>query len=286
MGRQNRLQGLRQAVEEMAATGSSLDEIASTLVDSTAGLDAERRAVLWLYARACTDASGGQAEAGGLSSDTGRVHASARPSEPETRAERGRGKLPYIRCPNCGLTTYTTRDQARASECPGCGEPLWSHAHRAKAAGPRGAEAPSRAIVAGALELARDELGMEIALLTEIAGGRETVRSEAGEWPPIGSLKDASVSLEDTFCNALLEGRIGNYVADAAGDERVRDLAMAHELGIRAWIGVPLTLADARVYTLCCLAREARPTLGEGEVRFLSGLAESVRAALERAASG
>jgi hypothetical protein len=35
-----------------------------------------------------------------------------------------------------------------------------------------------------------------------------------------------------------------------------------------------------RLYVLCCLHRERRPSLGEKEVRLLSGLAESVRVEL------
>ena len=38
----------------------------------------------------------------------------------------------------------------------------------------------------------------------------------------------------------------------------------------------PLTGADAQLYVLCCLAREARPDLGEADVRFLTGLTESL----------
>jgi hypothetical protein len=34
------------------------------------------------------------------------------------------------------------------------------------------------------------------------------------------------------------------------------------------------------LYILCCLDRETRPSLGEREVRLLSGLAESVRVEL------
>jgi ribosomal protein S27E len=284
----NQLQGLRQAIEEMAAAGASLDDIATTLVDSTTGLDAERRAVLWLYARACTEAARAQGEAGGPPrTDTGRVHASGRPSEPDRRGERKRGRMPYVRCPNCGLTTYATRDRARASECPGCGEPLWprKRARAEKPGRPAGRPVEGGAI-AGILALAREQLGMDVAVLTEIAAGHETVRAAAGEWPPIGSLEDGSVPFEDTFCNQLFEGRIGNFVGDASADERVRDLGMARDYGVRAWIGVPVDVANARLYMLCCLAREARPALGEAEVRFLSGLAESARAELEGAVSG
>jgi GAF domain-containing protein len=89
------------------------------------------------------------------------------------------------------------------------------------------------------------------------------------------------VPLEDTLCQRLLEGRIGNYVRDAAADERVRDLAMARELGVRAWLGVPIQPSSTELYMLCCLAREVRPDLGDREVRLLRGLAESVLAELQ-----
>ena len=184
--------------------------------------------------------------------------------------------MPYVRCPNCGLTTYSTRNRSLASECPGCGEPLWEGEDDAATR----AERSAKAAIAGALALARDQLGMDVALVTELAEERELVLENAGEWPPVGSLEGGAVPLEETFCNALLEGRIEQLVADAASDERVRDLALSRDLGVRAWIGVPLTVTDARIYMLCCLAREARPDLGDDAIRFLTGLAETVRTQL------
>ena len=43
----------------------------------------------------------------------------------------------------------------------------------------------------------------------------------------------------------------------------------------------PRPAEDARAYVLCCLAREARPDLGEADIRFLQGVAESLRPLLE-----
>jgi GAF domain-containing protein len=107
------------------------------------------------------------------------------------------------------------------------------------------------------------------------------VRRAAGEWPGLDSLVGSSLPIEDTICQQLLEGRIGNVVADVQADIRVRHLAPAAEFGVGAWIGVPIEPADAELYMLCCLAREARPSFGEREVRLLRGLAESVRAELQ-----
>ena len=59
------------------------------------------------------------------------------------------------------------------------------------------------------------------------------------------------------------------------------ELSDGRTLGIGAYLGVPIRLEDMRLYVLCCLDRERRPSLGEKEVRLLSGLAESVRVELQ-----
>ena len=265
------LDGLREAVAERADAGETLDEIVSTIVDG-AGLDAERRAALWLYARSCAAAD--RVQPGG-----GRVHASGRRSEPDRAGEREVGEMPYVRCPNCGLTSYMARNRWRAGECPGCGGALWTDsAVRVGASADAGQPGGG---IAGALTLAHEQLDMDVALLTQVDDGRETVRESVGEWPVIGSLDGQSVAFEETFCARLLEGRISNIVSDAARDEGVNDLEMARALGVGAWIGVPIRASDARLYILCCLASEARPNLDDADVRFLTGLSETVASALE-----
>lgn len=279
------LDGLRGAIADMADAGATLEEIASTIVE-TAGLDSERRAALWLYARSCTATTTGAATASDrAASGGGRVHASARPSEPSAAGESEVREMPYVRCPNCGLTSYTARNRWRAGECPGCGEALWADHSGQVVRSSAGATAEAGGI-AGALALARGQLDMDVALLTEIEKGFEVVRQSAGDWPALGSLDGRSVAIEETFCNRLLEGRVSNFVTDAAGDERVSDLGMARDFGVGAWIGVPLELSDARLYMLCCLAREARPSLSATDVRFMTGLGESVAAELALAGGG
>jgi GAF domain-containing protein len=130
------------------------------------------------------------------------------------------------------------------------------------------------------MRLTRDLLDTDVAILTEIRHGRETTRRFAGEWPGLGSFEGLSSPLQETVCQQMLEGRIENYIRDAQGDDRVNALPMVHQLGVGAYLGVPIRLDDLRLYVLCCLDRESRPSLGEREVRLLSGLAESVRVEL------
>ena len=130
------------------------------------------------------------------------------------------------------------------------------------------------------MRLTRDLLDADVAVLSEIAHGRETARRAAGDWPGMDSFEGLWSRLEDTVCQRMLEGRIGNYICDAQSDDRVNDLPMVRQLGIGAYLGVPIRLDDVHLYILCCLGRETRPSLGEREVRLLSGLAESVRVEL------
>jgi GAF domain-containing protein len=130
------------------------------------------------------------------------------------------------------------------------------------------------------LRLTRDLLDADVAILSEIARGRETARRASGDWPGMESFEGLGSRLEETVCQRMLEGRIGNYIRDAQGDDRVNDLPMVRQLGIGAYLGVPIRLDDVHLYILCCLDRESRPSLGEREVRLLSGLAESVRVEL------
>lgn len=182
--------------------------------------------------------------------------------------------MPYLRCSTCGVLSYAPRN-VNGVTCPECGVPL------AVPGELTGQSTDTGRRLDHLLRMTRSLLDTDVALLTEIRNGRETALRADGEWPGRESLQGASVPLEDTFCQRMLDGRIGNYIHDAQTDDRVSDLAMARHLGVRTWLGVPIKLSDMRLYVLCCMASESRPSIGEREVRLLAGLAESVRAELE-----
>jgi GAF domain-containing protein len=184
--------------------------------------------------------------------------------------------VPYVRCASCGLTTFVVRSRAWAPLCPRCDRVL---------SGASGEDAPGGRTIDETVELTRQLLQMDVAMVTEIDASHEVARHVAGEWPGIGSLAGGALPLEETFCKRMLEGEIENYVADVAGDDRVNDLQFAKALGVGAWIGVPLPASLGRLYVLCCLAREARE-LGERDVHVLRGLAVTLSAQLDEPAGG
>jgi hypothetical protein len=123
------------------------------------------------------------------------------------------------------------------------------------------------------LAMAMRELGADTALLTEVRGGREHIRWQAGSGPYQGR----AVPLSDTICDRLLNGQIDSVVPDVKAEPALRGVQAGE---VRAYIGVPFITSDARAYVLCCLAHEVRPDLGEADVRFLQGLVESLRPVL------
>lgn len=174
--------------------------------------------------------------------------------------------MPYVRCASCGLTTFAVRSRAWPAVCPRCdgaiGDPVAS-------------DVAHRDTVDATLDLVREVLAMDVAMVSEIDEASEIARYVAGEWPGLGRLEGASLPLEETFCKRMLEGAIGNAVSDVASDERVRDLQFAKALGVGSWIGVPLSPSLGRLYVLCCLARESRQ-LDERDVHVLRGFAATL----------
>jgi GAF domain-containing protein len=180
--------------------------------------------------------------------------------------------MPYISCPHCAVTTYVVT----GDDCPCCGTRLVAGS---RAPGPRPRAAPRR-LVQRALELTREQLRVDAVLVTEIAGGRETVRQAAQDGAFPAFIAGVSVPFEDTICRRLLEGRIGNLVRDVSADPDLRDLPIVRDNAVGSYLGVPLRAADARLYILCCLARETRPDLGDEAVDLVRSLCDRLRATL------
>lgn len=180
--------------------------------------------------------------------------------------------MPYVRCPTCNLSTYSVRGE----HCPRCDTPL------VVPAGPTTPEA----LLEKALGLVRRELDVDVALISEVTEHYEVVQrvdaAAGAEAPPPGT----AVPLADTICQRLLEGRVGPVIGDVRGEPELAELPYVRAGGIGAYLGVPLTTLNARLYVLCCLSRERRPDLGDSEHRFLRGVAETIRSALDRVPGG
>jgi signal transduction histidine kinase len=133
------------------------------------------------------------------------------------------------------------------------------------------------------LEAAREELGMEVAFVSEFAQQRMVFRKLAGEAESFGWEEDESVPLDDTFCRLLLEGHLPNVIPDAKADGRVNFLNVTGKADIGAYVGAPLRFSDGTLYgTFCVLSHSPEPSLVGRDAQFIRVLARLVAEQIER----
>jgi EAL domain-containing protein (putative c-di-GMP-specific phosphodiesterase class I) len=127
------------------------------------------------------------------------------------------------------------------------------------------------------VELAHRHLGLDLVYVAELTGERLLVRAVAGNTSLFNVKLHEGVPADRTYSRLLVEGRIPNVLADTSEDSRVAALRATRELGIGAYIGVPLWLSDGSLYgTMCGVDQNPDPTLGERDVRFMTMLAELI----------
>lgn len=129
-----------------------------------------------------------------------------------------------------------------------------------------------------ALAVVREVLGMDVAYLSSIDGQEQRIVTVTGDSDAIEIRAGLVVPLEDTYCDRMLNGRIGNLVADASQEPELASVD-----GPAAYIGVPVELHDGSVFgTLCAASGEPRDDLSERDVRFVRVLARVLAAELDR----
>jgi diguanylate cyclase (GGDEF)-like protein len=138
------------------------------------------------------------------------------------------------------------------------------------------AEAAGRRLtsVDALLQLAKDQLGMEVAYLGtfEDDTGQQRVRNliASTEVPlTVGQLEPA----DDTYCKAIIDGRLEVVVPDTAKNPVARGLAVTHALSIGSHVGVPLHRRDGRLYgTLCTWSSTPDEALRERDAEVLRAI--------------
>jgi signal transduction histidine kinase len=137
--------------------------------------------------------------------------------------------------------------------------------------------------IEGILQAAREELGMDVAFVSEFDQQRMVFRELVGEAESFGWEEGESVPLDDTFCRLLLKGRLPNAIPDAKADGRVRFLEITGKAGIGAYVGAPIRFSDGTLYgTFCLLSHSPEPSLGERDGHFVRVLARLVAEQIER----
>jgi len=136
---------------------------------------------------------------------------------------------------------------------------------------------PTAAGITRLLELARGQLDMPVSFLTRLDGDSYVFAHFAGGQERFGVAEGDAMALSDTYCQRMLDGRIGSTVADLAAEPETCNLELTKALALRAYAGVPVHLGSGEIYgTLCAVDTRPHPELGERHatlLRFLGDLA-------------
>ncbi len=129
--------------------------------------------------------------------------------------------------------------------------------------------------------LAKSILGCEISLVTLVAKDRQFFKSQAGLGEPLRTERQNDISF--SFCRHVVEGGSPFIVEDARDDGRVSSNPAVTELGVVAYLGVPIFTQDGHILGSMCAVETHPRKWTEENIGALSDLADAVMREMELA---
>ncbi|WP_312409083.1 GAF domain-containing protein [Comamonas sp.] len=120
----------------------------------------------------------------------------------------------------------------------------------------------------------REHLKMDVIFVSEIRNGQRTFKHvDHGADKALIETGGGS-SLEQSFCQCVLDGRLPPLVHDAAKYTESAKLP-ATPFRVGAHLSTPIILADGQIYgTLCCFSTEPDPSLRDTDLQKLAVVAK------------
>ena len=115
---------------------------------------------------------------------------------------------------------------------------------------------PSRRSFEMLVELANKFLGTPVALISLVTDDRQFFLSSSGLGEPWASCRETPLS--HSFCQHVVERNEPLVVTDAKNHQLVKDNLAIEDLGVQAYLGVPVILPDGDVIGSFC-AIDAKP---------------------------
>ena len=136
------------------------------------------------------------------------------------------------------------------------------------------------------LTVARTQLRMQVAWVSEFVGDEQVLRFVDAEPGADAPAEGSTLPLSGSFCARVLDGRFPRLIPDARDVPEAALLDVTAELHIRAYIGVPLLGPNGAVAgMLCAIDSEACPALDDRDVHALHLLAQVMHDLQQRAVS-
>jgi two-component sensor histidine kinase len=117
-------------------------------------------------------------------------------------------------------------------------------------------------------------LGVPVSLVSLVDDRRQFFKSQHGLQGPASETRQTPLS--HSFCQHVVIAQAPLIVTDAENDPRVRENPAIPDLGVKAYLGVPLTLPSGHVIGSLCAIDGAPRQWSEADLKNLSDVAEIV----------
>ena len=120
----------------------------------------------------------------------------------------------------------------------------------------------------------RQHLNMDVIFVSEIRDGKRMFKYVNHKPDRALIATGGGSSLEQSFCQCVLDGRLPRLVHDAATCAQ-KDILPEAPFRVGAHLSTPIILADGQVYgTLCCFSTQPDPSLREQDLAKLECVAK------------
>lgn len=156
---------------------------------------------------------------------------------------------------------------------------------RAESTGPvASGEAAIDPIIRQVVHAARQHLDLDVAFLSEFAGGERVFRVVDSDLSLVE--EGAGDPVEESYCHYVVNGSLPEFLPDPSTHPVSAGLSATDAIGVGTHLSVPVRLSDGRLFgTLCCFGLDVRSDLGPRDVRTLRMLADLVAGHVERLAA-
>ncbi|VUD67354.1 Putative cyclic-di-GMP phosphodiesterase YjcC [Thalassocella blandensis] len=133
------------------------------------------------------------------------------------------------------------------------------------------------------LSTLRVHLGMDVVFISEFKDQERIFRFADAKSKDSPVEAGLCSTLDESYCKKIVDGELPNIIPDTLENTTTKSMAVTKNLGIRSYMGVPITLTNGKLYgTLCCFKTEPDASLIKKDITILRAFAELAGKRIER----
>lgn len=136
------------------------------------------------------------------------------------------------------------------------------------------------------LTVLRRRLGLDSAWLSSFQDGNHVIEVLDGEAEALALSEGRRLLLSESYCVRVIDGRLPAVIPDTSANQTTAVLDITRELGLGAYIGVPVPGPGAAVGMVCVVSREPKANLGDDDLTIVTQVADLIGSLIESPARG